>query len=197
MKETWDQRYSEKEYVYGRMPNAFLKNFIDNEPPAGILLPGEGEGRNAVYAAEKGWQVYAVDLSEAGKEKALSWARENKVVIDYQVADLVEWDAPLTVDCVAIVYTHFEPEFRTMIHHKLIDKLAPGGFFIMEVFSKKQINYDSGGPNNIEMLYDEKLLKEDFKSLKIDFLQERVIDLDEGRFHRGEASIIRMIAKKE
>ena len=197
MKVMWDQRYSEKGYVYGRMPNNFLKNFIDNEPPARILLPGEGEGRNAVYAARKGWQVFAVDLSEEGKKKALTWAHQNNVEIDYQVADLNTWNAPLMVECVALVYTHFSSAFRLQIHQKLIDKLIPGGFFILEAFSKKQINYDSGGPKNIDMLYDEKLLKEDFKSLKIDFLQERVIDLDEGRFHRGEASIIRMIAKKK
>ena len=140
MKETWNQRYSDKEYIYGRMPNDFLKNFIDNEPPGKILLPGDGEGRNAVYAAKKGWQVHAVDYSEIGRQKALSWAAQNNVEIEYEVADLVEWNANLSVDCVAIIYAHFNPEYRQKIHHKLIDKLVTGGYFVMEVFSKKQID---------------------------------------------------------
>ena len=64
MKEFWDSRYREKEYAYGIEPNEFFKEFIDNNNPGKILLPGEGEGRNAVYSASKGWQVDAFDYSK-------------------------------------------------------------------------------------------------------------------------------------
>jgi cyclopropane fatty-acyl-phospholipid synthase-like methyltransferase len=196
MKDQWNKRYAEKEFIYGRTPNVFFKSFIDNEKPGSILLPAEGEGRNAVYAASMGWDVYAIDFSEIGQQKALTWAAENKVKIQYEVVDLLDWNSDLKVDHIAIFYLHIAPEYQSAIFEKLIGKLKPGGKIILEAFSKKQINYDSGGPENTDLLYDTKTLKEIFGKLKIDFLQERVIELNEGLFHQGEASVLRMIAIK-
>lgn len=65
----WDRRYNQEEYVYGVAPNVFLKSLLDTLPVGSILLPAEGEGRNAVYAAQLGWQVDATDLSEMGKKR--------------------------------------------------------------------------------------------------------------------------------
>jgi hypothetical protein len=76
---TWNERYGADEYVYGKEPNGFLKEFIDNHPPGKILLPAEGEGRNAVYAASKGWEVTAFDFSEEGKKKALKLALKKPI----------------------------------------------------------------------------------------------------------------------
>ncbi len=56
--EFWDIRYSDSEYAYGTEPNVYFKSFIDTHSSGKILLPGEGEGRNAVYAAVKGWEVF-------------------------------------------------------------------------------------------------------------------------------------------
>lgn len=192
----WNERYAHKEYVYGRQPNEFLKNFIDNYSPGTILLPAEGEGRNAVYAARKGWKVTAIDYSIEGQKKALEWAEQNEVKINYEVADLNEWYTNQQFDTIALIYAHFTPHKREMIHHKLINNLKPGGTIILEAFSKKQIEFDSGGPKDPNMLYSIDILKSDFRDLQVEFLQERLIELNEGRFHLGEASIIRMIAKK-
>jgi hypothetical protein len=195
MKQLWNERYSAKEYVYGKTPNEFFKNYINNETPKTILLPCEGEGRNSVYAAKKGWQVHALDFSEVAREKAMKWADANKVDIHYDVADIVDWDAEIKIDCIALIFAHFSTENREAIHRKLISKLNPGGCFILEAFSKKQLDYDSGGPKTLDRLYDLNILKNDFASLKIEFLQERTVHLQEGSYHEGEASIIRMIAK--
>ena len=194
MKALWNERYAQKEFVYGRQPNEFLKNYIDNYSPGSILLPAEGEGRNAVYAARKGWQVYALDYSIEGQKKALEWANQNKVSINYELADLTEWKSQQKFDAIALIYAHFPTHKRIQVHQKIINSLKPGGTIILEAFSKKQIEFDSGGPKDPEMLFSTELLKEDFKSLQIDFLQERLIELNEGRFHLGEASIVRLIA---
>lgn len=197
MKEFWNERYAEKEFYYGRTPNYFFKQYIDNKTSGSLLLPSEGEGRNGVYAAIKGWKVYAIDFSETARNKALRWAEENKVLIHYDVADLDEWDADIRIDSVALIYAHFHSGKREQIHHKLISKLNPGGSVILEAFSKNQLKFYSGGPKSIDMLYDKDLLKNDFASLTMEYIQERTIELDEGNNHRGEASIIRMIAKKK
>lgn len=70
MKEFWNGKYSSKEYIYGTEPNEYFKSALEKYRPGTILLPGDGEGRNAVYAAKKGWQVTAFDFSNAAKEKA-------------------------------------------------------------------------------------------------------------------------------
>jgi hypothetical protein len=55
MNEFWNQRYAENETVYGKKPNAYFKLKFDALNHVGtILLPAEGEGRNAIYAASKG-----------------------------------------------------------------------------------------------------------------------------------------------
>ena len=71
MKDFWNQRYAADEYAYGTAPNAFFKAVLDPLPPGRILLPAEGEGRNAVYAAKLGWEVVAFDQSEGGQKKAM------------------------------------------------------------------------------------------------------------------------------
>jgi SAM-dependent methyltransferase len=196
MKEFWNERYAVKDYVYGRTPNTFFKQFIDNETPKTILLPSEGEGRNAVYAASKGWNVFAIDFSEVARKKALQWADENNVSLHYQVADIVDWNEKIKTDCVGLIYAHFHADIRENIHHKLIEKVIPGGKIILESFSKKQIGYETGGPKSLDLLYDIEILKNDFASLQIELLQERTVNLVEGDYHRGEASVVRMIAKK-
>ena len=88
MKEFWNERYAEKEYVYGKAPNKYFKEKIDEIKPGKILFPAEGEGRNAIYAASKDWEVSAFDISEKGKEKALKLSEEEGVHIDYKVGKL-------------------------------------------------------------------------------------------------------------
>jgi hypothetical protein len=196
MKEFWNERYAVKEFVYGRTPNTFFQEFIDSETPKSILLPSEGEGRNGVYAAGKGWSVYALDFSEVARENELQWADENNVNLHYRVVDITDWNGKIRVDCVALIYAHFHADVRESIHHKLISKLNPGGIIVLEAFSKNQLQYDSGGPKSLDLLYDQEILIKDFASLDIEFLQERIIDLEEGGYHKGGASVVRMIAKK-
>ncbi len=82
----WNERYAEDKYAYGIEPNDFVKQELQKLKPGKILFPAEGEGRNAVYAAQLGFDVYAFDPSEEGRRKALKLARENNVNINYQLA---------------------------------------------------------------------------------------------------------------
>ena len=86
--ERWNDRYSKDEYAYGEQPNNFLREELEKLKPGTILFPAEGEGRNAVFAAQLGWTVSAFDISVEGKNKAFRLAETNKVMIDYHVGDL-------------------------------------------------------------------------------------------------------------
>jgi SAM-dependent methyltransferase len=193
MSEFWNQRYSSDAYAYGTKPNLFFKNQIENLTPGKILFSAEGEGRNAVYAARLGWDVTAFDISTEGKRKAEILAAKNKVSIDYFVAgyDEICFD-PEIFDCVVLVFAHMAVAKRKEYHRQLVSYLKTGGTLILEGFSKNQINYTSGGPREIEMLFSAEELKDDFSNLDIELLEEKTIDLNEGIFHRGQAAVMRL-----
>lgn len=196
MKEFWDERYSNSEFVYGTAPNDFFKEWIDKQKPGTILFPCEGEGRNAVYAATKGWDANAFDFSEKGKEKAERLAASLKVSIDYEVSEALYYNNNKKFDAIVLIFAHFPEITRKNIHRRLSAMLKPGGTLLLEAFSTDQIKYASGGPRNIELLYSMKLLKDDFSELEIQLLQNKEIQLYEGLFHGGKADVVRLIAKK-
>ncbi|PRX50699.1 class I SAM-dependent methyltransferase [Salegentibacter salegens] len=116
MKDFWNERYADKDYVYGQAPNEYFKEKIDEMRPGKILLPAEGEGRNAVYAALQQWEVSAFDISEKGKEKALNLANNQSVEIDYKVGDLPELDyKDEQFDVIALIFAHFSEEEKTIL----------------------------------------------------------------------------------
>jgi SAM-dependent methyltransferase len=194
MKHFWNERYSLPEYVYGDTPNTFFREQLEKLKPGTILLPGEGEGRNAVWAASAGWQVVAVDYSEAAREKALALAAKKHTNLNqYLVEDLNSF-MPLEkhYDAIALIFVHLMPTERQLLHQKLLKALKPGGTIIIEAFHPDQLQYNSGGPKNYEMLYTSEMLLKDFDGLKINFLDEGTYHLSEGNFHRGEAALVRM-----
>lgn len=193
MKEMWNQRYAAKDFSYGTEPNRFFKEWIDKYPAGEILFPAEGEGRNAVYAAKKGWEVTAFDFSEEGKRKALQLADIEKVKIDYKVISAEEFTTDKRFDAIVLIFAHFPLNIRSKVHKKLIKLLKPGGVFLLEGFNKAQLKNDTGGPKNKKMLFDKNMLKDDFKDLEITLLKDDVINLDEGKVHKGRADVINFI----
>ncbi len=196
MKEFWNERYASQEYAYGVEPNDFFKFWIDQQKPGSILLPAEGEGRNAVYAARKGWEVYAFDYSDSGKKKADQLAQEHAVEIHYQVTDAAAFNPGRTFDAIVLIYAHFPPAIRTPFHRKVMDMLKPGGFVVLEAYNKKQLNNDTGGPKNPDFLFDEHILKSEFEGLNILSLENKTLHMEEGLYHKGISDVIRMIAAK-
>lgn len=197
MDNTWNERYSTPEYLYGKEPNLWFKAFIDSHRPGRVYLPGEGEGRNAVYAARKGWQVDAADQSPNAREKALKLAGEAGVVISYEIGNILELDPlPESYDAIGLIYIHKTPGQREILYPKLIRALKPGGWLVLEAFNKKQINNNTGGPKEIDMLFSIDELREYFKSLAIVELEEQEQWLEEGLLHVGKADTVRLLAYK-
>jgi SAM-dependent methyltransferase len=198
MMNKWDERFSDEEFFYGEKPNAFFANYLASVKEKGrILLPAEGEGRNAVYAASQGWEVHAFDSSKVAQQKALDFALSEKVIINYELLDLANFvPRPGHYDMIALVFAHMHEGMRQVFHQKLIRSLKPGGIILVESFAKEQINNRSGGPPDINMLYSTEILKSDFFGLTILNLCQAKATLNEGH-HKGEADLVRMIARKD
>ncbi len=196
MKEFWDARYNSSEFIYGIKPNEFFKNNLNKIKKGKILLPGDGEGRNAVYAAKNGWDVTAFDYSVSAKKKALHLAEENQVKINYITSEASAFSNNGKFDNISIIYFHLPPKARLEFHRKLKNLLNVEGKVVLECFSKSQIDNKSGGPKDLNLLYSTKQLEADFDYLNIKLLEEKEIHLEEGEFHHGKASVIRMIAQK-
>lgn len=197
MRHFWDNRYASREYVYGVAPNTFFKEQIEKIKPGKILFAAEGEGRNAVCAAMKGWEVYAFDISAEGKKKADFLAKSQNVSINYDVQGYESISYPeLMFDCLVLVYAHMPDTIRERIHRKLLGFVKFDGTVIMEAFSKEQINYKSGGPPTEIMLFSEDEIKSDFAYMKKKKVWKEEINLSEGDFHKGKASVIRMVGTK-
>lgn len=192
MKDMWDKRYGTEAYAYGKEPNGFFSAQLEKTAPGQMLLPGEGEGRNAVYAALNGWSVDAFDQSIAGQSKALALASEMGVGINYRVCPMEDFQfLENHYDAVGLIFFHADQAGREFLHRKVIEALKPGGSLFLEAFHKDQIKNNTGGPKSLELLFDEAILLSDFAPLEIQMLEKQQIILNEGPFHQGEASVIR------
>lgn len=198
----WDERYSSEEFAYGTEPNNYLREQLSKLEPGKILFPAEGEGRNAVFAATKRWQVSAFDISVNGRNKALQLAEQLGTTIDYQVGELSTLNYQKEqFDAIALIYAHFPGAVKSSIHKMLNQHLRTDGFIIFEAFSKNHLEYIAknekvGGPKDIESLFSIEEIQADFPDYDIIELAETEIELSEGLFHNGTGSVIRFVGQK-
>ncbi|MDH7460812.1 methyltransferase domain-containing protein [Chitinophagaceae bacterium 26-R-25] len=198
----WDERYASEEFAYGTKPNDYLKEQLAKLSPGKILFPGEGEGRNAVFAATQGWNVSAFDISIEGQKKAQQLAASNKVSIDYKVGTLEELPYHAEqFDAIALIYAHFPANIKSLYHKTLSKYLRKGGIVIFEAFSKNHIDYLAknekvGGPKDLGSLFSIEEIKADFDHYHFRELAEVEIELNEGVFHNGVGSVVRFVAEK-
>lgn len=196
MKDFWNQRYAEPDYAYGRDPNAFFAETLAGLTPGRLLLPAEGEGRNAVHAAAQGWDVHAFDYSASGRDKALRLAAERGLTIRYDLATFEDaaW-SPGSYDALALIFAHVHQSARRALHRRLVTALRPGGTLIIDAFTKEQLARDTGGPRSLEHLYDPDELRADFVDLDIVHFEVAEAELREGPYHHGLASVVRLVAR--
>jgi len=198
----WNDRYKKETFAYGTQPNIYLKEQLEQLKPGLILFPAEGEGRNAVFAAQLGWTVSAFDISAEGKTKAMRLAEAQHVNIDYQVGELQALNyRPEQFDAIALIYAHFPASIKSSYHQTLDTYLKKGGMVIFEAFSKNHLDYIArnekvGGPKEVDMLFSIAEIQSDFADYDIIELVEKEIELNEGEFHNGIGSVIRFVGRK-
>ena len=191
----WDARYAGEKTVYGTGPNAFFADVLKGLSQGHMLLPGDGEGRNAVHAAASGWSVRSFDASEVGVKKSGDLAALRGVTVQAEVGDCRTWEPGERFDVVGLFYLHLLPSMRPDFHHKVQGWLKPGGLVVLEGFGPGQLAFGSGGPKRLDMLFSEAMLRRDFSGLEVIQCETVGVDLDEGPNHQGPAEVTRLVAR--
>ncbi len=195
----WNARYAEPELAYGDAPNDFLASVADRIGGR-ILCLAEGQGRNAVFLAQRGLEVVAVDRSEVGLERAQAFAAEHGVEITTQVADLEDYDLGLEAwDAVVSIFAHTSAEIRRSLHRRVVASLRPGGAFVLEAYTPEQTERNTGGPSGpgaVDITMTADGLRSELAGLEVEILRETERDVLEGAYHNGDAAVVQMLAFK-
>jgi len=193
----WEERYGAEHYAYGTEPNSFLAEHVSALPMGTVFCLADGEGRNSVFVASTGRQVGSVDLSQAGVNKALALAAVRGVIVDAVVGDLADFDlGNERFDAIVSIFAHVPSSLRKDLHARVMTALKPGGVFLLEAYTPRQIGRGTGGPMNADFTMSLEGLREELEPLEFLHAVERDREVIEGTFHNGLASVVQLIAKK-
>jgi 2-polyprenyl-3-methyl-5-hydroxy-6-metoxy-1,4-benzoquinol methylase len=199
----WNAKYDCSGLLYGHQPNVFLAEHAASlfRRSARILSLGEGEGRNAVWLARRGWKIHAVDVSSYALAKLRGLAAEAGVDVetwrgDASSFELSNFTAGQTrFDAVILMHMHLPHQARREAHRRAVHALEPGGVLLLEALRPEQLDQPSSGPSTKEYLYTSEQLIEDFAALQIKCMcsEDRLIRAGQ---HQGMTSVVKLIARK-
>jgi SAM-dependent methyltransferase len=172
----WNQRYATKEFIWTADANRFVAEEVSSLKPGTALDLAAGEGRNAVWLAEQGWQVRAVDLSDVAIDKATQLAARRNVAdgIEFQAADLKDYEPEeASFDLVMLIYLQLRQSELLPIVAQAADAVKPGGTFLLVAHDASNIEHGYGGPQNPEVLHT----------------AEQIIPILQGRFDIEKAGV--------
>jgi SAM-dependent methyltransferase len=151
---TWDRRYGEHELVWTAQPNRFLVAETEDLPPGRALDLACGEGRNAVWLAERGWEVTGVDFSAVGIGTAQRLAARRGVYAQWIVADLLEYvSEPRAFDLVIVLYLQVPAVERTRVLRRAADAVGTAGTLLVIAHDSANLAEGYGGPRDPAVLY--------------------------------------------
>lgn len=192
----WNDVYNCDDYYYGTSPNDFLAEHV-GKLGGRVLSLAEGEGRNAVFMAERGLDVWAVDGSATGLKKARALAACRKVSFRTDVVDLHDFMPKAnSIQGSVSIFAHIPGIARRRLHQRVEQALQPGGIFLLEGYSQAQLPRSTGGPKNPDMLFSLGELLKDFAHSDMLLGQEIDREVLEGRGHTGVASVVQLIMRK-
>ncbi len=186
IQERWNGVFASGAPALNRKPNSWLVVAVDGRRPGSALDLGIGQGRNALYLAERGWKVTGVDLSDVGVAQAKRTAAERNLQITAVVGDLETYDfGSEQWDLITSFYVHaWHDASKTDVPARILRALRPGGLVVMEAYAKPKVPFG----------FDVEALNQKFNRFRI-IGNERIVakaDWAGGR----DAPIVRFIAQK-
>lgn len=153
-RDAWNDRYAAADLVWTAEPNATFAAEVASLPGGTALDLGAGEGRNAIWLAQRGWTTTAVDFSDVALAKAQDRAAAQGVQIDTVAADVTTYSpSESTYGLVAVIYLHLPAPERTLVHQRAAAALAPGGTLIVLGHDTTNLADGHGGPQDPDVLF--------------------------------------------
>ena len=195
---TWNERFAADHYVFGEAPNAYLKSQAAHLVPGTALAVADGEGRNGVWLAQQGLEVDAFDFSENALRKAQALAQSRQVAVNWVHSDWQSFDwRPAHYDNVVGIFFQFAtPEERSTLFARMLDSLKPGGTLIIQGYTPRQLDFNTGGPGKLAHMYDESLMLDAFGEMDILVLRTYEAEIAEGTGHQGMSGLLGLSARK-
>ena len=194
----WDEKYGAEHYIFGTEPNEFLKKNIEASPRGDVLCLAEGEGRNAIFLARRGYTVTAVDSSSVGLNKARKLAIENEVSVKFIHANLESYDLGQEKwSGIVSIFCHLPPTTRMELHRRIVAGLEAGGALLLEAYTPEQLKHGTGGPPSADLMMTAANLRKELEGLQFSHLVEIEREVLEGSHHSGIGAVVQAIAIKK
>ncbi len=153
-REHWNRRYAGSELVWSAKPNRFLVSETEALPPGRVLDLACGEGRNAVWLAERGWQATGVDFSGVALEKARRLAQSRAVEVEWLEEDLLAYrPAARSFDLVIVFYLQLTRPELALVLPAAAEAVSGGGTFLLVGHDAANLEHGFGGPSDADVLY--------------------------------------------
>lgn len=194
----WDERYSIDEYLFGKEPaQALLRNEEHLVSGGTTLVIADGEGRNSVYLAKKGFKVTATDNSIVANQKAKSLAVIENVQVDYRLEDFfdINWSEKNYDNVIGICFQFVPHHLIDNVLMDLRSATKKGGTLLIHGYTPTQLKYGTGGPKDKSLMYTKDTFTNLFHESEIFKLEEYEAIINEGVGHSGRSAMIDFIAK--
>jgi len=182
-REDWDRRYAGTDMLWSAEPNRFLVEEVASLSPGRALDLAAGEGRNAVWLAERGWSVDAVDFSGVALAKARRLAEARGVEVTWIEADVEQYPIVEREYGLAILfYLHLPWERMRGVLHRIASAVAPRGSFLLVGHDRTNLERGHGGPGSPDVLYTPDEVARELPGLRIEEAarRERPVETDSG-----------------
>ena len=194
----WDERFSIEDYLFGAEPAQALVKLEHYLIPQGdTLVIADGEGRNSVYLASRGFRVTASDSSTVANVKAKALAANQNVEVNYQVEDFfdIDWSAEQYDNIVGIFFQFIPPDKIKQVLTALRTAIKKGGTLLIHGYTPQQIELATGGPKDVSLMYTKELFEDMFENVEILVNKEYQMQLTEGSGHNGPSALIDFVAQ--
>lgn len=152
-RDDWDARYGASALVWTAEPNRFLVEEAADLAPGRALDLACGEGRNALWLAERGWDVTAVDFSNVALDKARRLAAARGLTVTWVLDDVVTYGPTAEFDLVIVFYLQLPIDQRRAVWTASARAVAPGGTLLVVGHDSTNLAEGWGGPSDPAVLY--------------------------------------------
>lgn len=154
----WDERYRSATRLWSGNPNPQLVAEAANLAPGAALDVGAGEGGDAIWLAERGWQVTALDLSSVALARGREHADERGAAIAGRIswlhADITTWQPPdAAFDLVSLQFLHFPSAQRAPVYRRVAGAVAPGGLLLVVGHHPSDLQTTAKRPSDPDLLF--------------------------------------------